>query len=105
MQATGQVRRRVPLSRERVLHTAIRLADQGGIESLSMRRLGQELGVEAMALYYHVASKDEVLDGIVDLVFDEIGVPASTGADWKTAMRQRAISVREPCRATNGRSA
>ena len=59
-----------------------------------MRKLGQELGVEAMALYYHFANKDEVLDGIVDLVFSEIDLPA-TGADWKTAMRQRAISVRE----------
>jgi AcrR family transcriptional regulator len=86
--------RRVPLSRELVLQTAIRLADQGGLESLSMRKLGQELGVEAMALYYHVANKDEVLDGIVDLVFSEIDLP-STDADWKTAMRQRALSLRD----------
>jgi AcrR family transcriptional regulator len=86
--------RRVPLSRELVLQTAIRLADQGGLESLSMRKLGQELGVEAMALYYHVANKDEVLDGIVDLVFGEIDLP-STDADWKTAMRQRALSLRD----------
>jgi AcrR family transcriptional regulator len=77
-----------------VLEAAVKLADQGGIESLSMRKLGQELGVEAMALYYHFASKDEVLDGSVDLVFSEIDLPAS-GADWKTAMRQRAISVRD----------
>jgi AcrR family transcriptional regulator len=86
--------RRVPLSRELVLQTAIRRADQGGLESLSMRKLGQELGVEAMALYYHVANKDEVLDGIVDLVFSEIDLP-STDADWKTAMRQRALSLRD----------
>jgi AcrR family transcriptional regulator len=86
--------RRVPLSRELVLQTAIRLADQGGLESLSMRKLGQELGVEAMALYYHVANKDEVLDGIVDLVFSEIDLP-SIDADWKTAMRQRALSLRD----------
>ena len=86
--------RRVPLSRELVLQTAIRLADQGGLESLSMRKLGLELGVEAMALYYHVANKDEVLDGIVDLVFSEIDLP-STDADWKTAMRQRALSLRD----------
>ncbi len=86
--------RRVPLSRELVLQTAIRLADQGGLESLSMRKLGQELGVEAMALYYHVANKDEVLDGIVDLVFSEIDLP-STDAHWKAAMRQRALSLRD----------
>ena len=95
MPTTGQGRRRIPLSRERVLRTAVKLADQGGIEALSMRKLGQELGVEAMALYYHFKNKDELLDGIVDLVFVEIDVPASTGADWKTAMRQRAISVRD----------
>jgi len=89
-----RAQRRVPLTRDRVLEAAIKLADQGGIESLSMRKLGQELGVEAMALYYHFASKDEVLDGSVDLVFSEIDLPAS-GADWKTAMRQRAISVRD----------
>jgi AcrR family transcriptional regulator len=77
-----------------VLQTALQLADQGGIESLSMRKLGQELGVEAMALYHHFANKDEVLDGIVDLVFSEIDLSA-TGAGWRTAMRQRAISVRE----------
>jgi AcrR family transcriptional regulator len=82
------------LSRERVLNTALKLADQGGLESLSMRKLGQELGVEAMAVYYHFANKDEVLDGIVDLVFGEIDLPIA-GADWKTAMRQRAISLRD----------
>jgi len=85
---------REPLTRERVLEAALRLADQGGIESLSMRKLGQELGVQAMALYYHFASKEEVLDGTVDLVFSEIELPA-TGEDWKTAMRQRALSVRD----------
>jgi len=86
--------RRIPLSRERVLQTAIRLADEGGLESLSMRKLGQKLGVEAMALYYHFANKDEVLDGLVDLVFTEIDLP-SVGAHWKTAMRERAIAVRD----------
>ena len=86
--------RREPLTRERVLQAAIRLADQGGIESLSMRKLGQELGVEAMALYYHFANKDKVLDGIVDIVFSEIDLPDS-GGDWKTAMRRRAISLRD----------
>jgi AcrR family transcriptional regulator len=93
-QTTKQARPRVPLSRERVLQTALRLADQGGLESLSMRKLGQELGVEAMAMYYHFANKDEVLDGIVDLVFAELDLPVA-GADWKTAMRRRAISLRD----------
>jgi AcrR family transcriptional regulator len=91
---TKRAQRREPLTRERVLEAAVKLGDQGGIESLSMRKLGQELGVEAMALYYHFASKDEVLDGSVDLVFSEIDLPAC-GTDWKTAMRQRALSVRD----------
>ena len=85
---------RAPLTKERVLEAAMKLADQGGIEGLSMRKLGQALGVEAMALYYHFANKECVLDGIVDLVFGEIDVPA-IGAQWKTAMRRRAISVRD----------
>jgi AcrR family transcriptional regulator len=93
-QATNRAPRRVPLSRERVLDAAIKLADQGGLESLSMRKLGQELGVEAMAVYYHFANKDEVIDGIVDIVFSQIDLPAS-GADWKSAMRQRAVSLRD----------
>ena len=93
-QATNRALRRVPLSRERVLDAAIKLADQGGLESLSMRKLGQELGVEAMAVYYHFANKDEVIDGIVDIVFSQIDLPAS-GADWRSAMRQRAVSLRD----------
>jgi AcrR family transcriptional regulator len=91
---TQQEQRRIPLTPERVLRTALELADQGGLESLSMRKLGQALGVEAMAVYYHFANKERVLDGIVDLVFAEIELP-ETGADWKTAMRQRAITVRD----------
>ena len=92
-QATNRALRR-PLSRERVLDAAIKLADQGGLESLSMRKLGQELGAEAMAVYYYFANKDEVIDGIVDIVFSEVDLPAS-GADWKTAMRRRAVSLRD----------
>jgi AcrR family transcriptional regulator len=87
-------RTRVPLSRERVLRAALALADRGGIESLTMRRLGLDLQVEAMSLYNHVAGKEDILDGIVDLVFGEIDLP-SGGADWKPAMRLRAISARE----------
>ena len=82
---------RLPLSRERVLHAAIALADRGGLESLSMRKLGQELGVEAMSLYNHVANKDDIEDGIVEIVLAEIEVPPD-GVDWKTALRQTAVS-------------
>ena len=104
---TTQTRRaqpRVPLSRERVLQTALGLVDRGGLESLSMRKLGQELGVEAMALYYHFADKDEIVDGVVDLVFGEIDLPAA-GIDWKTAMRRRASALRDVLLRTAGPSA
>jgi AcrR family transcriptional regulator len=83
-----------PLSRERVLRAALRLADEGGVESLSMRKLAQELGVKAMSLYNHVANKNDMLDSIVDIVVSEIEVP-SLETDWKTAMRRRAISAHE----------
>ena len=87
------IRSRTPLSRERVLKTALALADASGIESLTMRKLGEAVGVEAMSLYNHVPSKGDLLDGLIDLVFSEIELPS--GADgWKTAMRQRAISAR-----------
>src|ERR1044072_9855126 len=89
-----RARPRVPLTRELVLQTPLRLADRGGLESLTMRKLGQELGVEAMALYYHFADKDEVLDGIVDLVWAEIDLPAA-GEEWRAAMRRRAVSVHD----------
>ncbi len=85
---------RARLSRERVLRAAIALADQSGIEALTMRGLGRDLGVEAMSLYNHVANKDDLLDGMVDLVLGDIDVPP-TGTHWKTAMRQRAISAHE----------
>jgi AcrR family transcriptional regulator len=82
------------LTRDRVLRAAIKLADKGGLSSLSMRKLGEALGVEAMSLYKHVADKDDILDGLVDSVFSEIGLP-SVEADWAAAMRDRAISARE----------
>jgi AcrR family transcriptional regulator len=84
----------MPLSRERVLRAAVRLADETGIEALSMRNLADALGVKAMSLYNHVAGKDDVLDGMVDLVVGEIELPTA-GADWKAAMRRRAISAHE----------
>jgi AcrR family transcriptional regulator len=93
-QTDPSAERRAPLSRERVLRAALDLADVGGIESLTMRRLGQELQVEAMSLYNHVANKEDILDGIVDLVFSEIALPPG-GGDWKPAMRRRAISAHE----------
>ena len=70
------------------------VADAGGLETLTMRTLGQELGVGPMAFYRHVANKDDMVDGIVDLVFSEVDLPAM-GDDWKTAMRDRAISLRD----------
>jgi AcrR family transcriptional regulator len=95
MAATGQAdTRRAPLSRDQVLRAAVTLADEGGIGALSMRKLGQALGVEAMSLYNHVADKGDLLDGMIDVVFGEIGLPSGDDG-WKQAMRGRAISVRE----------
>lgn len=85
---------RQPLTTERVLWAAIKLADAAGTEALSMRKLGQVLGVEAMSLYKHVANKDAILDGIVDLVVGEIALP-SPGDGWRPAMRQRGVSAHE----------
>jgi AcrR family transcriptional regulator len=82
------------LNRERVLSTAMTLADEQGIESLTMRRLGDELGVEAMSLYNHVANKEDLLNAMVDAVFNEIELPSHSD-DWKTAMRKRSVSFRE----------
>ena len=84
---------RETLNRERVVRAAMDLADQSGIESLTMRELGRRLGVEAASLYNHVAGKDDLLDGMADLVVAEIDLP-SRGVDWKEAMRRRAVSAR-----------
>ena len=91
--AAGARAPRIPLSRERVLRAAVALADESGLEALSMRKLGEAVGVEAMSLYGHVASKDDLLDGMIDVVFGEIDLPSGED-DWKTAMRQRGISAR-----------
>ena len=91
--AAGGRRPRPPLTRDRVLQAAVALADASGSEALSMRKLGDVVGVEAMSLYHHVANKDDLLDGMIDVVFGEIDLPSS-GDDWKTAMRQRAVSAR-----------
>jgi AcrR family transcriptional regulator len=81
------------LSREGVLRAAMRIADEGGLDAVTMGRIGEQVGAEAMSLYRHVRNKDDVLDGMVDLVFGEIEVPAAA-PDWKTAMRERAQSGR-----------
>jgi AcrR family transcriptional regulator len=87
------VQRRTPLNRERVLRAAVELADREGIDALSMRRLGRELGVEAMSLYNHVPNKEDVLDGMVDLIVGEIDLSAG-GDDWRAAARNRILSAR-----------
>jgi AcrR family transcriptional regulator len=85
---------RQPLSSARVLQAAVARADEAGLEAFSMRGLAQELGVVPMALYKHVANKDQLLDGMVDIVFSEIELPSGDG-DWRSAMRRRAVSTRE----------
>lgn len=92
--AVPKARSRSRLSRERVLRAAIAHADAGGLEALTIRTLAEELGVAPMALYRHIANKDDLVDAMVDVVFSEFDLPASS-AGWKTAMRQRAISARE----------
>lgn len=82
----------LPLSRERILQVALQRADAEGLEALSMRKLAQALGVKAMSLYNHVANKDDMVDGMVDRVVGEIELPR-LDVDWKTAMRQRAVSA------------
>ena len=85
--------RRAPLRRDRVLQVAIELADRDGLDALSMRKLGQELGVDAMALYRHVRSKDDLFDGIIERIVAEIERPTSTG-DWKAALREQVMAAR-----------
>ena len=85
---------RARLNRERVLDAAVALAARDGIESLTMRKLADELGAGAMSLYHHVPNKEQLLDGMVDSVFSEIELPP-TDVDWKTAMRRRALSTRD----------
>lgn len=85
---------RPPLTKERILGAAVDLADQEGLGALTMRRLGAELGFEAMSLYKHVANKEGILDGMVELIVGQIVIP-EPGADWREAMSRRAISARE----------
>jgi AcrR family transcriptional regulator len=94
--AGTSLRRRAGLNRERVLRAAVELADESGIESVTMRVLARRLGVEAMALYNHVANKEALLDGMVDVVWSEIN-DATTAIDgeWKAAMRRRILAARD----------
>ena len=85
---------RTPLTRDAVLRAAVAVADEEGVVALSMRKVAARLGVEAMSLYHHVANKDAILDGLVDLVFAEIQLP-TRDQDWRDAMRERAASTRE----------
>lgn len=93
MKTSEQPQRRVRLNRKRVLDAAVVLADEVGIDALSMRRLAQELGVVPMALYKHVADKEDLLDGMVDVIVGQID-PPSPGTDWKTTIRQRVLAAR-----------
>jgi len=92
--ATSKAEPRIRLTRERVLQAAVANADAGGLEALTMRTLAEMLDVAPMALYRYVANKDDLIDAMVDVVFSEIGVP-SGGGDWTSAMRDRAIAVRD----------
>lgn len=85
---------RPPLTKDRILEAAVDVADRDGLDALTMRRLGAELGFEAMSLYKHVANKEEILEGMVELIVGHIVIP-EPGADWREAMRRRAISARE----------
>ena len=82
------------LSKQRVVAEALLLADSEGVDRLSMRRLAGSLGAGAMSLYHYVANKDELLDGMIDIVFEEIELPRED-ADWQSAMREQAISARQ----------
>ena len=93
MAPTAEDGLRPPLTRERVIDTAVALADRVGIEAVTMRGLATELGVRPMSLYHHVAGKDAILDGVVDLVFAEIDLPPE-GAPWRAAIRLRCLSAR-----------
>ena len=88
---------RLPLSRERVLECAVALADESGLSALTIRTLAQSMGTKPMSLYYYVANKEEILDGIVDMVFSEIELPMP-GRDWRGEMQQRSHGVRSALR-------
>ena len=90
----GRPKPRLPVSRDRVLATAIEIADERGIGAITMREVASRLGVEAMSLYNHVANKDDILDGMVDLVIEQVDLPSDV-EDWRDAMRCRAVSAHQ----------
>ena len=92
--STGRPEPRLPLNRDRVLSAAVEIADERGIGAITMREVASRLGVEAMSLYNHVANKDDILDGMVDLVIDQIDLPSDVD-DWREAMRCRAVSAHQ----------
>ena len=94
IETAGRTAARAPLTKERVLQAAVAIADRRGVDALSMRALATELGAGAMSLYHYVANKDDLLDGMVDLVFDEITLP-SADSDWRVAVRQRMLATRD----------
>ena len=91
---SNKLAKRTPLTRERIFHLALELVDKGGIESVSMRQVAQGLGVEAMSLYKHIANKDDLMDGLVELIFAQMTLPSSD-LEWKAALRERAFTVRQ----------
>ncbi len=93
-QRSSSQQERTRLNRDRVIEAAVELADTKGLEALTMRRLGERLGVEAMSLYNHVTNKDDLINGMSDAIFGEIELPSHSD-DWKTAIRKRSISFRE----------
>ena len=100
MATEAKTETRTPLTRERILAAAVELADTAGLEAVSMRKVGHELGVEAMSLYNHVANKEDILDGMVEIVMAEIEdacdgfrVPTDL-VDWKSAIRKRILTAR-----------
>lgn len=94
MPAAPRAAARQPLTKARVLEAAVRVADRGGVEAITMRKVAQALGVEAMSLYHHVPNKEAILDGVVDVVFAAIEVPDPGRGDWQEALRARAFSAR-----------
>ena len=93
IQKTAQTERRAPLTRERILEAGVALADRGGLDNLSMRKLGQELAVDAMAIYRHIKGKDDLLDGVAEVVIGEIERP-SAGGDWIQDLRGLVMAAR-----------
>ncbi|GAA4977625.1 TetR/AcrR family transcriptional regulator C-terminal domain-containing protein [Yinghuangia aomiensis] len=94
MPAAPRAAARQPLTKARVLEAAVRVADRGGVEAITMRKVAQELGVEAMSLYHHVPNKGAILDGVVDVVFAAVELPDAGRGDWREALRTRAFSAR-----------